>query len=317
MSATDGQKPIPGNGVLPHAKVELEDAFTTEEFDDDEEFDLTSASAGFRNQLEQGHAVIEVTEAETDGGYKEQVKDTKDLKSPVWSPNFVLRRTANVDKNDASVVATPPVSPFAVVEEEQGIPSDISLSRHKSESSKGSAHEVDSVHGNEQHGSVSASPSSDPEHGHSPNHDNSQPPDYQEDEDVPVQSFEDVSLEEEEPPQLSARTTTPPHSGTPMHSNQQSQVNSPGGQVIEFNLPAKPSSTMGSPVAPTSFQTKFKPTRDRGGSALEKVISKTRPVYLPPKPKAEDRKHLRDWEEMMKKSREAGKLSSILPSYKS
>lgn len=39
---------------------------------------------------------------------------------------------------------------------------------------------------------------------------------------------------------------------------------------------------------------------------LDKVVSKTRPSFLPPKPRAEDRKHMADWETMMKHSRVAG-----------
>ncbi|KAH9858360.1 RabGAP/TBC [Lenzites betulinus] len=46
-------------------------------------------------------------------------------------------------------------------------------------------------------------------------------------------------------------------------------------------------------------------TRSVGPSMLDKVISKTRPPYLPPKPRTEDRKHQHDWEEMMKHSRAA------------
>ncbi|PPQ78038.1 hypothetical protein CVT25_015583 [Psilocybe cyanescens] len=46
-----------------------------------------------------------------------------------------------------------------------------------------------------------------------------------------------------------------------------------------------------------------KPRRSLGPSAFEKVRSKTRPVFLPPKPKSEDAKHLADWQEMMKQSR--------------
>lgn len=46
--------------------------------------------------------------------------------------------------------------------------------------------------------------------------------------------------------------------------------------------------------------------RSMGPSMLDKVISKTRPTFLPPKPRAEDRKHMADWEQMMKRSRAAG-----------
>lgn len=47
-------------------------------------------------------------------------------------------------------------------------------------------------------------------------------------------------------------------------------------------------------------------TKSTGPSALEKVISRTRPSYLPPKTQNEDKKHLADWEAMMKQSRMAG-----------
>ncbi|KAJ1302599.1 hypothetical protein OPQ81_002916 [Rhizoctonia solani] len=53
-------------------------------------------------------------------------------------------------------------------------------------------------------------------------------------------------------------------------------------------------------------QTKMhRQTRSVGPSMLEKVISKTRPTHLPPKNKVEDVKHLREYEEMMEKSRAA------------
>jgi hypothetical protein len=234
------------------------------------------------------------------------------------------------------VVASPPISPFAVVYEEHITPMDIPLSFDGPRSSKGSVHDI---HRNDQHGSVSTgrlTPSADANSNatrstdvdgngiedvedEDDDSDSHAPAEVAEDEDVPIQSFEDISLEEDEQthdheqPQLtgrstqSARSPTSPNSGIPIHSNQPSQTNSPGGQEIEFNLPGKPGSTVASPTAPTSFDMKFKPTKDRGGSALQKVISKTRPVHLPPKPKAEDNKHLRDWEEMMKKSRDAGR----------
>ncbi|KAH9968645.1 rab-GTPase-TBC domain-containing protein [Russula dissimulans] len=48
-----------------------------------------------------------------------------------------------------------------------------------------------------------------------------------------------------------------------------------------------------------------KPTRSTGPSALEKVLSKTRPSFLPPKNRDEDLKHMADWENMMKRSRAA------------
>ncbi|KXN88808.1 TBC1 domain family member 14 [Leucoagaricus sp. SymC.cos] len=50
-------------------------------------------------------------------------------------------------------------------------------------------------------------------------------------------------------------------------------------------------------------QSGHRPSRSTGPSMFEKVRSKTRPTFLPPKPKAEDEKHLADWENMMKFSR--------------
>lgn len=47
-------------------------------------------------------------------------------------------------------------------------------------------------------------------------------------------------------------------------------------------------------------------SRSVGKSTLDKVVSRTRPTFLPPKPKTEDLKHLADWEAMMKQSRSAG-----------
>lgn len=49
-----------------------------------------------------------------------------------------------------------------------------------------------------------------------------------------------------------------------------------------------------------------RPTRSTGPSMFEKVRSKTRPAFLPPKPKAEDERHLADWQNMMRLSRLAG-----------
>jgi hypothetical protein len=42
-------------------------------------------------------------------------------------------------------------------------------------------------------------------------------------------------------------------------------------------------------------------------STFEKVLSHTRPSYLPPKDKVEDETHLHQWEEMMARAREAEK----------
>ncbi|KAJ7070893.1 rab-GTPase-TBC domain-containing protein, partial [Mycena amicta] len=48
-----------------------------------------------------------------------------------------------------------------------------------------------------------------------------------------------------------------------------------------------------------------RPSRSAGPSALEKVRSRTRPSHLPPKARAEDQKHLSEWQTIMKQSRAA------------
>lgn len=60
------------------------------------------------------------------------------------------------------------------------------------------------------------------------------------------------------------------------------------------------------PQSPIQKPTGHRPSRSTGPSMFEKVRSKTRPNFLPPKPKAEDEKHLADWQNMMKLSRAAG-----------
>lgn len=50
-----------------------------------------------------------------------------------------------------------------------------------------------------------------------------------------------------------------------------------------------------------------RPSRSTGPTIFQKVVSKTRPHFLPPKSREEDLKHLADWEAMMKQSRAAGK----------
>ncbi|TRM66060.1 rab-GTPase-TBC domain-containing protein [Schizophyllum amplum] len=48
-----------------------------------------------------------------------------------------------------------------------------------------------------------------------------------------------------------------------------------------------------------------RPTKSTGPSTFEKVRSRTRPSFLPPKPRQEDDKHLADWQAMMRLSRQA------------
>jgi hypothetical protein len=70
-----------------------------------------------------------------------------------------------------------------------------------------------------------------------------------------------------------------------------------------------PSSSPSVPVPLSPKNPTHRPTRSTGPSALEKVRSKTRPSFLPPKSRQEDNKHLGEWEKMMRLSRASGEYS--------
>ncbi|KAF9245818.1 rab-GTPase-TBC domain-containing protein [Melanogaster broomeanus] len=57
-------------------------------------------------------------------------------------------------------------------------------------------------------------------------------------------------------------------------------------------------------MAPVSVPPRHsrKPSRSSGPTTFQKVMSKTRPHFLPPKTRQEDQKHLADWETMMRQS---------------
>lgn len=94
----------------------------------------------------------------------------------------------------------------------------------------------------------------------------------------------------------SNRATSPP----PFASTSQ-QLQTPSSATSS----SFPSAISGPSSSPSSARPQRAGT-SHGPSALEKVLSKTRPMHLPPKNKEEDNKHLKDWEDMMYKSRAAG-----------
>ncbi|KAG7099641.1 hypothetical protein E1B28_001467 [Marasmius oreades] len=80
------------------------------------------------------------------------------------------------------------------------------------------------------------------------------------------------------------------------------------------NLPSIPLNTTAHPssMSPTSVKSTLQPPPSKpidryigsiGPSMFEKVRSRTRPSFLPPKPREEDDKHMADWRTMMKQSR--------------
>ncbi|KAG8984035.1 hypothetical protein FRB93_006828 [Tulasnella sp. JGI-2019a] len=86
--------------------------------------------------------------------------------------------------------------------------------------------------------------------------------------------------------------------------NSESYTSSRGSNVSIQSIPLP--SPVSSGFAPSTTPKTAK-GRSKGISTLD-VISKTRPTHLPPKAKEEDLKHMKDWEEMMQKSREAEEL---------
>jgi len=71
------------------------------------------------------------------------------------------------------------------------------------------------------------------------------------------------------------------------------------------SLPPTPiTSTTGIPKKPIGRRS----NASAGPSMFEKVRSQTRPTFLPPKPREEDKRHLADWQTMMKLSRNTGQF---------
>jgi TBC1 domain family member 14 len=111
-------------------------------------------------------------------------------------------------------------------------------------------------------------------------------------------------------------TPSPPQSELPPDTSaSEDEPELPPGQTIHERSASTPSLRL--PLPPVGFRPassssshpstiSHKPTRSVGPSVFERVVSKTRPSFLPPKSRNEDQKHLADWERMMKRSRAAG-----------
>ncbi|KAK0456069.1 rab-GTPase-TBC domain-containing protein [Armillaria borealis] len=84
-------------------------------------------------------------------------------------------------------------------------------------------------------------------------------------------------------------------------STSSSSVSAPGAITASSSLP----NTQPSHLALPQTSNGHRQTRSAGPSILEKVMSKTRPSFLPPKSRQEDKKHMSDWQSMMKQSRAA------------
>ena len=119
----------------------------------------------------------------------------------------------------------------------------------------------------------------------------------------------DASQESPPPPSLPP-IEPPPQADTPIsggesetHPGQTTHERSTSTHSLSAPRLDTPSAASSLPRPPPSGH---RPTRSTGPSMLEKVVSRTRPSFLPPKSRNEDKRHLADWENMMKQSRAAG-----------
>ena len=88
----------------------------------------------------------------------------------------------------------------------------------------------------------------------------------------------------------------------PGETTHETSTSTPSLRLSPTSVGSRPASSSSSPPSSISH----KPKRSIGPSVFEKIVSRTRPSFLPPKSKDEDMKHLADWESMMKRSRAAG-----------
>jgi len=118
----------------------------------------------------------------------------------------------------------------------------------------------------------------------------------------------------DEPPTAGLERSSYRPSGTPSSGKDHSHSRQNSISTSTPSLPLPTSLTSPTPTTPTTAQSnastasvgsRHRVTKSMGPSALDKVVSKTRPKFLPPKDRKEDRKHMADWEVMMKRSRAA------------
>lgn len=110
---------------------------------------------------------------------------------------------------------------------------------------------------------------------------------------------------------FSAFSTASEHSPSLQSPN---SINSAGLQATtSTSLPDVSTVPATSNISLTKNSFSHRPHRPAGPSTFEKVRSKTRPTFLPPKSRKEDDKHMSDWQHMMKQSRVIGTVCSPGP----
>jgi len=278
--ATNGEN-IPPSTEQPVglARLSVDDAFSSGE-DEPDMFDLRAAVAASRRQLEEHEQTVSIDE-------HQQADDVPpSAVTPAWSIHaYTGASTSTID-----LTLEPDTrSPFA--QDTFNIDEDVPYTR-QSYASPYAPEEA----------SPAAENSPSPPHG---------PVQGAPIEEAGALSLQDVPLRSTTPVQVRAaafgdrRESAASQGSLPASSE---RLPTPSRHPEEIRVPNWPPPA--APKSPTSaFDETFKKQmkRSSGPSVLQKVISKTRPTHLPPKPLEEDAKHQKDWEEMMRLSREAGK----------
>lgn len=257
-----------------------DDAFSSGE-DEPDTFDLRVAAAASRRQLEEHEQTISIDE-------RQQVDDVpSSAVTPAWSIHaYTGASTSTIDLTLESNTR----SPFA--QDTFNVDEDVPYTRQP----------FVSPYVPEDAAPTSPTMEDSPPHGPV--------------QDAPIEEADAVSLHD-----VPLRSTTPVQGHTPAFNDRRESTVPQGSLPAASEQAPAPSRSqvenrahnwppLEVPKSPTSaFDETFKKQMRKsiGPSVLQKVISKTRPTHLPPKPLEEDAKHQKDWEEMMRLSREAGK----------
>ena len=119
-------------------------------------------------------------------------------------------------------------------------------------------------------------------------------------------TYPTVHIDISKPPSSRISVTTRAEDGTAESNGTHSpEPPSPVPSALDFPTTAASSSLPNAQASIPPSQS-HRPPRSTGPTAFQKVVSRTRPHFLPPKNRQEDLKHLADWEAMMERSRAAG-----------
>ncbi|KAG9020844.1 hypothetical protein FS842_006986, partial [Serendipita sp. 407] len=284
--------------TVPAIKSDFDNAFDSDDSDTNANFDLKSAIPGLRAKLEEEQASYEAEELSRNT-FEEPEQNIEIIQGDIDAepnqdaavdtrlPLYVIRRNeAEQEEEQTQEGGGLPVSPFALEYNQMAQSAPATSTSYSTAISGPDAYQP---HRRKEGRSLDGEEN------------------LEEDGDAPLQSLEDVSLEDDAAG--SHKSTQTPPSG---HFRPPSTAprNNLGGERSAGQTEGTSSSRVWPPaeaysISAPSFQQQFKKNRTKGRSVLQQVISKTRPVHLPPKPRDEDQRHLKVWEEMMKKSRQA------------